>query len=82
MGEMVEKRTVKIKIPEVLEEYYAAYKSEDYEDCQEILDNFYSAYNRLRPELQNGVKTFLKTYMARNRMDHKTDLGNAFKDII
>lgn len=81
MGKVVERRSVKLNIPEFVQEYHMAYQSGDYEDCNELKEFFYKTYDRMKPHTKLGARAFLQLYLHKNGIDDKDDLGGVFQSL-
>jgi YesN/AraC family two-component response regulator len=81
MGTFTTKRSVKINIPEFVEEYMAAHSSRDLDGCEELKDHFYKVYSRMSETLKQGTVSFLEKYLTTHRINHKKHLGNVFEEL-
>lgn len=82
MVEAYSRRSVKLNIPDFIDDYQSSYKSGEISECEDLKNYFFRVYDKLSDEVKAKFVSYIERYMSSNDIDHKRDLGLVFGDLI
>lgn len=77
----METRSVKISIPELIEEYLFSRNDSDTEECAEVKNRFNNFYNSCDEPLKEQLQTYITNYINRLKLSNEQDLDGLFDEV-
>lgn len=77
-----ETRTIKLDIPQIIEDFYYCLENEEYEDCKYLKELFYREYDKFSEDVKRDAVIFIKRYLDRNTIDNEKDLNGLFDKLL
>ena len=71
-------KTVKLKVPQLIEEFYYALNDERYEEC----GMFYESYNSFSDVIKLDTRSYVLNFLNKYKIDNKKDLNGLFNEML
>lgn len=78
----METRSVRLNIPELIEEYIFSKMDNDLEECAEVRQRFEDFCSNCSEALKVGTKSYIVKYLKDKELDNVKDLDNLFSKIL
>lgn len=78
MGEITQTRRVKLRLPQLIQDFQYALATEDYEECKSLKEYLYSEYDKFNPRLKEAFTGYLRSYLKDHDIGNIRDLNGLF----
>jgi len=74
-------RSIRLNIPEIIEEYIIAKASGDSDECTDIRERFERVFETSTQALRDSMRRYVDNVLAKTKINHTKELDNLFSSL-